>query len=138
MNISLLEQKYEFQYEPFFKKLWEKGMIDWYKGWENTWKPNCNWHTEVYPTIKDKPPVLLHTGVDFEMLSPKEMLNYEFIDYWDIDKHKFIPFGQSGAGDLYAFYKNKTNGNETPVVMVWHDENRTEILSKNFEDFIFR
>jgi len=39
---------------------------------------------------------------------------------------------------IYAFYKNIVIDGSNPIVLVWHDANRTEILAKNFEDFIFR
>jgi len=137
MNLKKLEEKYNYSYSKFFKTLWNDGMIDWFKGWNEPYTPSRNWNTEVYPKIKDNPPVLLHTGGDFEMLREEEMLEYEFCEWWD-SKHKFIPFGQSGAGDLYAIYKNIEIDGENPIVFVWHDDNCTTILSKNFEDFIFR
>jgi len=135
--LETISKKYNYNFSDFFKKLWNDGQIDWYKGWDEPWSEERNWFTEVYPTIKNNPPVLLHTGSDFEMLSEKEMLHYEFCEWWDT-KHKFVPFGQTGAGDLYAFYQNIEIEGEHPIVLVWHDCNETQILSKNLEDFIFR
>ena len=137
MNISELEKKYNYKFDPFFKKLWNAGLLDWFKGWKNAYIPGKTWLTEVYPKIKDNPPILLHTGLDFEMLPEEEMLNYEFNE-WNDPKHKFIPFAMSGAGDCYAIYANIEIDGNNPIVLVWHDDNATDILSKNLEDFIFR
>ena len=138
ITIKKLEEHYNFNYPEFFKKLWDDGMLDWFRGWDEPWTHHKNWETEIYPQLKENPPILLHSANDFEMLQYADMLNYEFCDWWDIEKHKFVPFGASGAGDMYAFYKNIEVDGEHPIVMVWHDNNETEILAKNLEDFIFR
>ena len=138
MKLNQISKKYNYTFPAIYQELWNDGMLDWYKGWDEPWSEERNWHTEVYPTITDDPPLLLHTGgFDFQLLRPIEILDYEFYEWWD-DKHTFIPFAQTNAGDLYAFYKNIEIEGENPIVMVWHDENKTEILAKNFEDFIFR
>jgi len=137
MNITELEKKYNYTFDPFYKKLWNAGLLDWFKGYNEPYTVEKNWYTEVYPKIKDNPPILLHTGVDFEMLPEEEMLNYEFCEWID-PKHKFIPFAMSGAGDFYAIYTNIEIDGSNPIVFVLHDDNATDILSKNLEDFIFR
>ena len=78
MNIKKLEEKYQFKYPEIYVNLWNDGMLDWFKGWDEPYTPSRNWFTEVYPTIKENPPLLLHTNNDLEMLSYKEALNYEF------------------------------------------------------------
>ena len=138
MKIKELEEKYQFSYPKIYVNLWNDGMLDWHNGWYEPWTYHKNWFTEIYPTIKDNPPLLLHTNFDLEMLSQKDILDYEFCEWWD-PKHQFIPFASSGAGDLFAFYKNVVNQKgEHPIVFVWHDDNRTQYLAQNFEDFIFR
>lgn len=138
MDLKKISEKYNYEFSDFYKKLWNDGMLDWYKGWNEPWTKERNWFTEIYPKIKDKPPILLHSGgFDFQMLSPNEVFEYEFNEWWDT-KHKFIPFAKTNAGDLYAFYENIEIEGYNPIVLVWHDSNRTEILAKNFEDFIFR
>ena len=138
MELKIISEKYNYQFPEFYKKLWNDGMLDWYKGWNAPWTKERNWFTEVYPKIKDNPPILLHSGgFDFQMHSPSEILEYEFYEWWDT-KHKFIPFARTNAGDLYAFYENIEVDGCNPIVLVWHDSNRTEILAKNFEDFVFR
>ena len=138
ITIKQLEEYYNHDYSDFFKKLWNDKMLDWFRGWDEPYTYEKNWRTEVYPILKDNPPILLHSANDFEMLRYEEMLDYDFFDWWDIKKHKFVPFGASGAGDMYAFYGNMEIEGAHPVVMVWHDTNETEILAKNLEDFIFR
>ena len=139
MNIEELEKKYKFKYPSLFKQLWEDGMIDWLDGHSGEFKENESWENTIYPKIKENPPLLLHTGgFDFEMLAPKEMLNWKFDEMWDIEKHHFIPFAKTDEGNVYAFYKGIKTDGEYAIVYIWNDMNETEVLAKNFEDFIFR
>ncbi|WP_108869819.1 SMI1/KNR4 family protein [Aquimarina aquimarini] len=138
MKLELVEKQYNFRFPEIFRNLWNDGMLDWNKGWNEPWTQERNWFTEIYPKIKDTPPLLLHTGgFDFQLLSEHEIIHYDFYEHWH-PKHQFIPFAQTNAGDLFAFYKNIEIEGQHPIVLVWHDANRTEVLSKNFEDFIFR
>ena len=139
MNIEELEKKYNFNYPPLFKKLWKDGMLDWLNGHSGEFKENESWANTIYPKIKENPPLLLHTGgFDFEMLAPKEMLNWKFDEMWDIEKYQFIPFAKTDEGNVYAFYKGIKTDGEYAIVYIWNDMNETEVLAKNFEDFIFR
>ncbi len=138
MELTRIAQKHNYQFPPFFKRLWEDGMLDWYKGWNQSWSKKQSWYTSIYPSIKDAPPALLHTGgFDFEMLSAESILNYEWDEWWDT-KHQFIPFARNRAGDVYAIYANIQIEEENPIVLIWHDDENAQILAKNFEDFIFR
>ena len=139
MKIELIEKKYKYKFPKLFKTLWNDGMIDWMNGHSGNFTNGESWAKSIYPAIKENPPSLLHTGgFDFEMLRADEMLNWQFDELWDIEKHKFIPFAKTEEGNVYAFYEGiKTNG-ENAIVYVWNDMNETEVLSKNFEDFIFR
>jgi hypothetical protein len=139
MELAKLESKYKYKYSKFFKKLWDEGMIDWMDGRRTEFSSKESWENTIYPKIKENPKVLLHTGgFDFEMLSADEMLNFKFDEFWDIDKHTFIPFGKTDEGIVYAFYNNIKTDGESAVVCIWNDMNETEVLAKNFEDFIFR
>lgn len=139
MEISTLESKYKYKYSKFFKQLWDDGMIDWMNGRTAKFSTDETWENTIYPKIKENPPVLLHTGgFDFEMLTSNDMLNFKFDEFWDIDKHTFIPFAKTEEGIIYAFYKNIKTAGESAIVCIWNDMNETEILAKNFEDFIFR
>jgi hypothetical protein len=66
------------------------------------------------------------------------MLNFKFPELWDTEKYHFIPFAKTAEGNIYAFYKNLEEDGEAPVVLIWDDMDETEIIAKNFEDFIFR
>ena len=139
MEISTLETKYKYKYSKLFRQLWDDSMIDWMNGRTAEFTADETWENSVYPKIKSNPPVLLHTGgFDFEMLTPNDMLNFKFDEFWDIEKHKFIPFAKTEEGAIFAFYKNIKTDGESAVVCIWNDLNETEVLAKNFEDFIFR
>jgi len=114
-------------------------MIDWMNGHVGAFSTGESWAGNIYPDIKNNPPLLLHTGgFDFEMLRADEMLNWQFDELWDIENHKFIPFAKTEEGNVYAFYEGIKTDGEHAVVYVWNDMNETEVLAKNFEDFIFR
>ena len=139
MELAKLESKYKYKYSKFFKKLWDDGMIDWMDKRTTEFAPGETWENTIYPKIKENPKVLLHTGgFDFEMLTYNDMLNFKFDEFWDIDKHTFIPFAKTEEGIVFAFYNNIKTDGESAVVCIWNDMNETEVLAKNFEDFIFR
>jgi hypothetical protein len=132
MNIEELESRYNYKFSIFFKKLWSDAMLDWMGGHRRVFESNESWENTIYPKIKEKPPVLLHTGgFDFEMLRYDEMLSFKFNELVDTDRFEFIPFAKTEEGNIFAFY-------EGMVVCIWDDMNETEVLAKNFEDFIFR
>jgi len=139
MKIEEIEKKYKFKFPKLFKQLWNDGMIDWMDGHTGSFSKDENWAKTIYPKIKDNPPLLLHTGgFDFEMLRADEMLNWQFDEQWDIDNYKFIPFAKTDEGNIYAFYQGIKTKGEHAIVYIWNDMNETEVLAKNFEDFIFR
>jgi hypothetical protein len=139
MELAKLESKYKYKYSKFFKKLWDDGMLDWMDKRTTPFAPGETWESSVYPKIKENPKVLLHTGgFDFEMLTYDDMLNFKFDEFWDIETHNFIPFARTEEGIVYALYSNIKTDGESAVVCIWDDMNETEVLAKNFEDFIFR
>lgn len=135
MTLQDIEKKYGFEYPKLYKQLYQDGMLD-------IGKYGPNWYSDIYPTLKDNPPLLLHT-YDFELLdiesvdeAIKEIRDPE--DYRAINKEFiFIPFGQSGAGDHYCFFLSGEQNGNVPIVFVWHDLNEAEYLAKNLQDFIF-
>lgn len=131
-----IEKKYKFEYPELYKQLYLDGMLD-----MGEYGPN--WYTEVYPTLKDNPPLLFHT-YDFKLMNLKNVDDEikELSDpenYRKINKEfRFIPFGRSYGGDHYCFFLNEENNGNIPIVFVWHDLNEVEYLGKNLQDFMFR
>lgn len=139
MKLEKLESKYNYKFSTLFRKLWNDGMIDWMNGRTLPFSVDESWEKTIYPTIKENPPLLLHSGgLDFELLTPQVIYNFKYDELWDMDTHEFIPFAKTKEGTVYAFYPNIKNNGESAVVCIWNDMNETEVLAKNFEDFIFR
>ncbi|MFH6987243.1 SMI1/KNR4 family protein [Flavobacterium collinsii] len=136
MILQDVEKRYEFEYPPLYKQLYEDGMLD-------IGEYGPNWYSDVYPKLKENPPLLLHS-YDFELLSLKgvsreieRLTNPD--DYRQIKKEfRFIPFAKSGAGDHFCFFLNGEEDGNVPIVFVWHDNNEVNYLAKNLEDFVFR
>ena len=141
MNLSDLkemEKKYGFTYPRLYYKLLESGMLNW-------GLTQSDWFNTEFPKLKKKPPLLLF-GDDFEILFSRVEIEEEIGAFSDEDDfrqtkkeyhNKFIPFGKTAGGDLYCFFLDDKNSIES-IVLVWHDANEVDVLSKNLEDFIFR
>ena len=137
-TLEQLETKHNFTFPKLYKTLFEADMTNWMRGFELPLEKGKTWADDVYDTLKENPPLLLHSGgSDFELLTPEETLNFKFPEDWDTETHHFIPFAKTAEGDTYAFYKNEEVDGETPIVLIWQDD-EAEYISKNFEDFIFR
>jgi len=137
-TLNDLEKKHNYSFPKLYKTLFEADMLNWMRGFELPLEKGKTWAEDVYPTLKEKPPLLLHSGgSDFELLTPNDILNFEFPEAWDTDTHHFIPFAKTAEGNTYAFYENMKINGENPIVLIWEDD-ETEIIAKNFEDFIFR
>lgn len=137
--LEKIETKHNYTFPTLYKKLWEDEMLNWMRGFELPLTEGKTWADDVYPTLKENPPLLLNSGgSDFELLTADEMLNFEFPELWDTQEHHFIPFAKTSEGNIYAFYKNIEIDGENPVVLIWDDMDETEIIAKNFGDFIFR
>lgn len=140
MNLEIakqLENKYNFIYPDIYHTLLKDNMLDW-----GVASPDW-YHTQFYK-LKENPPLLLF-GHDFEAISVEEII--EEMDYFlNEDSYpqtkkefrtSFVPFAQTGVGDLYCFYFNKEK-QISSIVLVFPDANKVTILAKNLEDFIFR
>jgi len=137
-TLAELEKKYDYSFPQLYKTLFEVEMLNWMRGFDLPLEKSKTWAEDVYPTLKENPPLLLHSGgSDFELLRAEEMLQFAFPEEWDTHTHHFIPFAKTEEGNIYAFYTNDTIGGESPVVLIWEDD-ETEYIAKNFEDFIFR
>ena len=135
MTLSEMEQQHGFTYPSLYRQLERDGMLA-------VGEYGPDWYKLVYPTLKDKPTLLLHAD-DFELLSVKavaaameELADPD--DYRQIDPAlQFIPFAQTGAGDHYCFFASSQHAGEMPIVLLWHDQNAAQYLAKNLHDFVF-
>jgi|GEM_PF-298205 hypothetical protein len=48
---------------------------------------------------------------------------------------RFLPFAQSGAGDLYCLVPD--DAGNVGVALAWHDDDRCEIGHRTFDDFVY-
>lgn len=136
MTLTEIEKKYDFKYPTLYKQLEQDGMLE-------VGKYGPNWFSTVFPKLKENPPLLLHSYA-FELLNTNS-ISEEINDFLDPDDYrqinpelKFIPFAKSGAGDHYCFLLNEQNGDDIPIVFVWHDCNELNYLAKNLQDYVFR
>ena len=135
MTLSEMEQQHGFTYPSLYRQLERDAMLA-------VGEYGPDWYKLVYPTLKDQPTLLLHAD-DFELLSVKavaaameELADPD--DYRQIDPAlQFIPFAQTGAGDHYCFFASGQHDGETPIVLLWHDQNAAQYLAKNLHDFVF-
>jgi hypothetical protein len=136
MILQDIEKKYHFEYPSLYKQLYEDGMLD-------LGECGPNWYSDVYPKLKQNPPLLLHS-YDFELLKLESITGEierltDPDDYRQINKDfKFIPFAKSGAGDHFCFFLNEEENGNVPIVLLCHDMSEAEYLAKNLGDFIFR
>lgn len=136
MTLSEIEQAYGFAYPPLYRQLEHDGMLA-------VGEYGPDWYKQVFPTLKDKPTLLLHAD-DFELLSIKAVAQeLEALaapdDYRQIDPAlRFIPFAQTGAGDHYCFFASGQHDGDMPVVLLWHDQDEAQYLAKNLHDFVFQ
>jgi len=137
-TLEQIEKKHNYTFPTLYKTLFEADMLNWMRGFESPLEKEKSWADDVYPTLKENPPLLLHSGgSDFELLIPTDILNFEFPEEWDTKTHHFIPFAKTSEGNVYAFYKNVEVDEQNPIVLIWQDD-EAEYVAKNFEDFIFR
>lgn len=137
--LQTIEQKFGFQYPTMYRQLFENGMLNW-------GKMGSNWYLEVFPKIKENPPLGLFFDdfeiVDFERIIEEIESFYDSEQIWDINPDfLFVPFAQNGAGDWYCFFYDQNNPPkqpDIPIVLLWHDSDKAQILAKNLQDFIFR
>nr|WP_294783283.1 SMI1/KNR4 family protein [uncultured Flavobacterium sp.] len=135
MELQEIEKKYGFEFPSLYKQLSEDGMLD-----MGEYGPK--WYSDIYPSLRENPPLLLYT-YDFELLDSESVATEierlkDPNGYRNINpKFKFIPFAKSGGGDHYCFFLNEENNGDVPIVFVWHDKNEVNYLAKNLQDFIF-
>ena len=131
-----LEQQYNFAYPKLYHQLYADQMLD-------IGEYSSLWSKEVYPRLKNHPPLFLYSG-EFELIPPAniaetiEELNGEDSWFSINPDYLFIPFGQIGGGDYYCFFYDKNNPKpEPPIALLHHDSDEAEILADTLEDFFF-
>lgn len=136
MTLSEIEQQYGFTYPALYSQLAGDGMLD-------VGEYGPDWNEQVFPTLKDRPTLLLHAD-DFELLSVKAVAE-ELDELHNADGERqidpaftFIPFAKTGAGDHYCFFANGQPMENMPVVLLWHDQDEVNYLAVNLQDFIVR
>ncbi|MGI4737128.1 MAG: SMI1/KNR4 family protein [Janthinobacterium lividum] len=126
--IATVAHQYQFELPALYRRLYSDGMLDW-------GLPSANWYAEVFPRLRERPPALLFSQ-DFELYMPEQVLAVDPQDWGPT--YQFVPLGQTGGGDLYAFCPSLTAHGETPVTLSLHDANETTVLASSLEAFIFR
>jgi hypothetical protein len=132
-TLRAIETHFQVLLPALYVQLYQDGMLDWFL---DGGLPNPNWYRDIYPRLRQHPPVLLY-ALDFELIAPEQVLEQDLICEPSPD-HLFIPFGTTGAGDLYCFYPTLAEDGEYPVTLTWHDEDKTEVLAPSLDAFIFR
>jgi hypothetical protein len=136
MTTSVIEQQHGFEYPALYKQLDQDGMLA-------IGQYGPDWATTVLPRLRENPTLLLFSD-DFELLNLEQAgeVTEELArpdDYRCIKPaYKFIAFAQNGAGDYYCLFPTEKQGNDIPVVFLWHDVDEATFLAKNLQDFIFR
>ncbi|MGK5010636.1 SMI1/KNR4 family protein [Janthinobacterium sp. MDB2-8] len=135
MTLSEIEHEHGFTYPTLYRQLERDGMLA-------VGEYGPDWYKLVYPTLTDRPTLLLHAD-DFELLNIKAVAEaaetlLDADDYRQNDPaFQFIPFAQTGAGDHYCFFASGQHDGELPIVLLWHDQNEAQYLAKNLQDFMF-
>ncbi|RZK28839.1 MAG: SMI1/KNR4 family protein [Hymenobacter sp.] len=136
MTTSAIEQQHGFEYPALYKQLDQDGMLA-------IGQYGPDWATTVLPKLRDNPTLLLFSS-DFELLNLEQAgeVTADLAapdDYRRIKPaYKFIAFAQNGAGDYYCLFPTEQQGNDVPIVFLWHDVDEATFLAKNLQDFIFR
>lgn len=135
-RLTDIEQATGQAFPPLFQQLHDAGRLSWGGS-------HPQWSETVFPTLQDDPPVLLYAQ-EYEPLEYDELL--EAWQELTAEDHynplradlQLLPFARTGAGDSYCFWTNAPGFDEPPVVLVWHDDDRADVLAANYQDFVFR
>ncbi|OPH35616.1 SMI1/KNR4 family protein [Moraxella lacunata] len=144
MTVSLeqlqgLENKHGFNYPMIYKTLCQNNMLTW-------GEVNIHWKKEIYPTLKDNPPLSLYINhievMDFDDIEHITDMFLNQDDHMAINpNYLFVPFLQDGLGDYYCFWYHHDlpylSKDDVPIVLFHHDYDEADILAKDLQDFIF-
>jgi len=135
-TLSDIEQATGQVFPPLYRQLDAEGRLS-FGG------PHPEWFKVVFPALQAAPPVLLY-AYDYEPI-PRERLHEAWSDLTAADHYnplradmQLLPFAETGAGDVYCFWTNAPGFAEPPVLLVWHDDDRADLLAANYQDFLFR
>ncbi|HIE5651102.1 TPA: SMI1/KNR4 family protein [Stenotrophomonas maltophilia] len=101
------------------------------------------WAQVCLSELQPVPPILLYAQ-DYEPLERGELLEawqeLTAEDHYNPLRQdlQLLPFARTGAGDSYCFWTNAPGCDEPPVLLVWHDDDRADVLARNLQDFLFR
>ncbi len=131
-----IEQQLGQRFPALYHQLHRDQLLD--------WGTLCHgWVTSVYPTLRARPPLLLYAR-EFELIAPADIAGHA-AQFTDEDSHvrlreglQLLPFGSTGAGDYYCFWHDPGTPAEPRVVLLWHDDDRVDLLASNLQDFIFQ
>lgn len=84
-----------------------------------------------------RPLPLLNHPERLEWFSLAEIADFEQPKYWREDL-TFVPFAHNGAGDWWCWLPQWTQESHSPIVFTPHDFNQSNIVSPDFEGFLFR
>lgn len=139
MSIDSLDDIQQQLGQPFpalYQQLYRDRMLDW-----GTFGPG--WVTTVFPTLRARPPLLLYAR-EFELIAPADIVGHAEL-FTEPDGPlllreglQLLPFGSTGAGDYYCFWQDPADPAEPRVVLLWHDDDRVDLLAASLQDFIFR
>lgn len=134
MKLQDIEKKYGFEFPELYKQLYLDGML-------KMGEYGPNWYSEVYPKLRENPPLLLDMvevleieQIDATIAWFKNPENYQQVD----ERFTFIPFAKDPGRNYYCFFFNKENKGDIPVIFVTYDSTEAEYISKNLQDFIFK
>ncbi|MGG6345307.1 SMI1/KNR4 family protein [Stenotrophomonas indicatrix] len=135
-TLADLEQASSQAFPPLFHLLVSGNHFSW-------GEQGPHWHRDVFPQVQAQPPVLLYAN-EYEPIEASE-LRAAWEDLTAEDHYnplredlKLLPFARTGAGDNYCFWTNAPGFAEPPVLLVWHDDDRADLVAANFQDFLFR
>lgn len=124
------ESKLNVKLPDLYRELFTDGMLDW-------GDQGPNWHENVYPKIRAKPPLLLFAN-DFRLIPPEKVIEYaEALKLATPEFHAVVPIGRNGAGDLFCLLFNSPNSVDS-VCKVNKRTGAAVKLAKDFSDFVFR
>lgn len=111
------------------RALVSRGATAYGPDWSEHWRTRC----------LTRPPAFI-SGEDFEWMSAQD--RWETVHEWLYpgaqNGLRFLPFGQTGAGDAFCLVLNAAPGSElarAPVALVPHDDSEARVLHASFDDF---